>query len=122
MKWIVDLFPEQTISGYRAMNIRCFQRDNGVSKSEVFEDLNVTQGGFDHCFRSRCSIFCEQVFFQRSSIDTDADWDPLCLGSAHYFANAFVLANVSGIQAELVDPGVQSHQCQLVMEMNIGNQ
>ena len=91
-------------------------------KSRSSRILNVAQRRLDHCLRCCGAVLFQQILFQRSAVDTDANRHLLGLRGAHYLDDAFVLADVAGIQTQLVDAGFEGQQRQFVMEMNIGNQ
>src|SRR5437016_374482 len=56
MERIINLLGEQTISCNSALHIRGFERDDSVCEIEVFENLYVAQGRFDHRFRRRRAV------------------------------------------------------------------
>src|SRR5882672_2979166 len=118
MKWIINLLGQQTISGNSAMHIGRFERDDRVSKTEVFENLNVAQGRLNHRLWSRRTILLQQVFFQRPTVNADANRHLLRLGCTYYFDDPFMLANVSRVKPQLVDPGFEREERELVVEVN----
>src|SRR5436305_469163 len=121
MERIVDLLRQQAIRGHRALNVGSLQRNDDVSEVEVFKNLYVTQRRFDHRFGGGGAVFLQEIFFQRSAVDSDPNRHLLRLRGAHDFDDAFVLADVSGIQAQLVDSGFERHQSKFVVEVNVGH-
>src|SRR5438270_2077335 len=116
MERIVDLLRQQAIRGHRALNVGSLQRNDDVSEVEVFKNLYVTQRRFDHSLRRGGAVSLQEIFFQRSAVDSDPNRHLLCLRGAHDFDDALVLADVAGIQTQLVDAGFKRHHCQFVIK------
>src|SRR5437764_13055923 len=121
MKWIIDFLSEQTIGGHCAMHVGRLKRNDDLGKVEILENLNMPYRGFDHRFRGRRAVLPQQIFFERATVDADANWHLLRLRRADDFDNALVLADVPGVEAELVDAGFERQQRQLVMKVNVGD-
>src|SRR5438132_2672873 len=122
VKWIVNLLGEQTVSSNRALNVRGLQGNNDVGKVEIFENLNVAHGRFDHRFGRGGPVLLQQILLQRTTVDADANRNFLRLRRAHDFDDPFVLADVAGIQTQLIDAGLERQQRQLVMKVNVCDQ
>ena len=73
MQRIVNLLGEQPISCHSALHVRGFERDDSVCEIEVFENLYVAQGRFNHRFRRRRAVLLQEVFFERAAVDANAD-------------------------------------------------
>src|SRR5690606_15579652 len=70
----------------------------------------------------RCrTVFFEQVFFERTAVDADADRNFLSLSGADDLAYAVDGTDVPGIDAEFVDARIQSFEREFVMEMDVGD-
>ena len=80
---------------------------------------DVIEGAFHHGLRRRITILLEQPAFQRPRIHADADGDLPLLRAAHHQANLLGLADVAGIDAQLVDAGIERHQSELVLKVNV---
>jgi hypothetical protein len=46
------------------MNVGSLQRNYRVGEAKIFQDSNVTHGGFDHGLRRRGAIFFQQILLK----------------------------------------------------------
>ena len=119
MEGIINLLGKQAIGRNDRLHVGGFQRDNRIRESELFENPDMIEGALHHGLRRRITILLEQPAFQRPRIHADADGNLLLLRAAHHQANFIRLADVPGINAQLVDSGIQRHQSELILKVNI---
>ncbi len=66
-------------------------------------------------------MLCEQVFVERSGIDTDADRNRAVFRLAGDRPDLIGLSDVAWIQPEPIDSGLERSQRQAILEVNVGN-
>ncbi|MOA43576.1 hypothetical protein D3C78_1657420 [compost metagenome] len=75
MQRLIDTCSQQTIGLHRQEHIGCLDADFELVEVETVKDINVAHGGFEQRFRRRLAVFFLDVFFQRTTIHPDTDWD-----------------------------------------------
>ena len=62
----------------------------------------------------------ENVLFERTAIDTDADRNSAAFASVADLTDVVVVPDITGIDADLIKTKLRTTQSDLIIEMNIG--
>ena len=65
------------------------------------------------------AVLGEDVLFQAAAVDADADGDVLLLAGVHHGLHPVVVADVAGVDADLVHAHVGTGQRGLIVEMDV---
>ena len=68
------------------------------------------------------TVFCNNIFFKRATIDADTDRDPTLLSSIHNSTYTLLITNVARIDTNLICPIFNCRQCQTIVKMNVCDQ
>src|SRR5262245_13756370 len=99
-----------------------FQRHDNVMVTFALGNLEVAQGTINHGRRARVAILHGHFALQAAGIHADAHGYALRLALANYLPVAVVAADVSRVDANLVNGVLKRCQRHLVIEMNIANE
>ena len=64
----------------------------------------MAQGRLHHGLGSRMAVFCQELLFQGTGIDADADRHLPLSGGLHHLRHLPSFADVAGIEAQPVNP------------------
>ena len=68
------------------------------------------------------TVFCNNIFFKRATIDADTDRDPTLFSSIHNSTYTLLITNVARINTNLICPVFNCRQCQTIVKMNVCDQ
>ena len=74
---------------------------------------NVPHPGFDHRFGRGCAVFLEEILFERTAVDADADRDLLSFSGTHDLANAIDWPILPGFMRSLSIPASRAFRASL---------
>ena len=77
--------------------------------------------GGDHRFRAGLAVLLQQVFFERSGINADADGAIVVFRGLDDFLHPLVRADVAGIDAQAGSAGGRRFNSAFVMEVDVGH-
>ncbi len=95
-----------------------FCRDFDIVKAQIFQYLHMRECGFHHSFTAM-PIPGKKLLGQGSAVYPDANGNTLCFGGIAQAFYPFAGADVTGIDAQSVNPVFDGGECQTVIEMNI---
>ena len=75
----------------------------------------------DERLRRRVAILFEQALFQAAAVDADADGDAALPAGLGHLADIVRLADVAGVDADLVHAGLRRREREPVVKMNVGH-
>ena len=79
----------------------------------------MVQCTLHHGLRRGCAVFCKDVLFQTAAIHADADGNVLALTGIHHSLHPVIVADVAGVDADLVHTNVGAGQRCLVVKVDI---
>ena len=118
---VVGLGREHAVSGHHARHVGGLDGDDDVVKVVLFQQAHVVERAFDHGFRHRGAVFGQDVFFEAAAVDADADGHVFGVAGVGHGLDVLVGADVAGVDADLVRPGVQRGERGAVVEMDVGH-
>lgn len=66
-----------------------------------------------------CAVFCKDVLFQTAAIHADADGNVLALTGIHHSLHPVIVADVAGVDADLIHAYICAGQSRLVVKMDV---
>ena len=87
----------------------------------LFEQAHMIHGAFDHRLGYRRAVFGKDMLFQAAAVHADADGDAPRPAGGHHLFHPLLRADVAGVDADLVRPGVERRQRGLVVKVDIGH-
>ena len=75
----------------------------------------------DECLRRRVAVLFEQALFQAAAVDADADGDAALPAGLGHLADIVRLADVAGVDADLVHARLRRCEREPVVKMNVGH-
>ena len=122
MRRVVRLPGIEPIRLDRGDHVARLERHDHVVISLGLGDLDVAQGAFHHCGRAREAVFLNELALQAAGIDADAHRDAPVLGLADDLAIAVVAADITRVDANLVDGMIEGGQRHLIIKMDVADE
>ena len=119
MKRVIGNGTQLAVGLHHAGDVGVLDGDDDVVEIELLQQADVIQRTFHHGFGHGCAIPGQDVLFQTAAVDTDADGDVLLLAGLHHGLDAVVIADVAGVDADLIHAHVCAGQCGLVIKVDI---
>ena len=119
MERVIGDGTQLAVSLHHAGDVGVLDGDDDVVEVELFQQVDMVQSALHHRFRHRCAVLGEDVLFQTAAVDADADGDILLLAGLHHSFDAVVVADVAGVDADLIHAHVRAGQCGLVIKVDI---
>ena len=99
-----------------------FQRDANVVKVIAVEQGDVPKGRIHQSLGRHTAVFRQQRLFQGPAVDPDADGD-MFPGAGHgHGLHPVFPADVAGVDADLIRPGLDALQGQAIVKVDIDHQ
>jgi hypothetical protein len=117
----VRLIGEQTVRVDHLGHVLVLDRDLDVAEAVLLEEADLVQSALDESLGGRPSVLLDQLLVERSRVHADTDRDLLLARRICNLFDVLGVAHVARIQAQTVDAGVDSHQCQPNGEMDVGD-
>ena len=121
MERAIDRVGELLVGGDREEQVAGLHRDLVVAEVMILEDADMVERAFDQRFGAGLAIFFEQILFEASGIDPDADRAAIGLGRVDHFAHPLGRADIAGVDAQACGAGVGRLERALVVEMDVGD-
>ena len=96
-------------------------RQGNVVKIIPVQQVDVPLRALDERLRRRVAILFEQALFQAAAVDADADGDTALPAGLGHLADIVRLADVAGVDADLVHAGLRRREREPVVKMNVGH-
>ena len=119
MERVIRHGAELAVGLHHAGDVGVLDGDHDVVEIEPFQQADVVQRALHHRFGHRRTIFGKDVLFQTSAVDADADGDVLLLAGVHHRLHPVVVADVAGVDADLVHAHVGAGQRSAVVKVDI---
>ena len=87
----------------------------------ALEQLRMTLSALDESFRAGVAVLFEQALFQTAAVDTDTDGDAALPAGLGHLADIVRLADVAGVDADLVHAGLRRREREPIVKMNVGH-
>ena len=81
----------------------------------------MVQCTLHHGLRRGGAVFCKDVLFQTAAVDADADGDVLLLTGVHHRLHPVVVADVAGVDANLIGTGINGGKGGAIVKVDIGH-
>src|SRR4029079_3442708 len=121
MQWAVHLRCELLISGDGKEDVAGFDRHLIIAKAVILEDADMVERAFDERFRAGLTIFLEQILLEAAGVDSNADRTAVRARCRNDFADALLLTDVGGIDAQARRTCIRGFESALVVEVDVGN-
>src|SRR5687767_13131261 len=118
MERIRDRLREAPVGGDHRRDVERLHAHDDVVEVERLEDRDLAQREVDHAL-SLVAQLPGPAVADGAVVHADADRRLLVLRALHHLADAVLVVQVARVQAELVDAGVQRHECQAVVEVDV---
>ena len=119
MQWVVGDGTQLAVSLHHAGHVGVLDGNDDVVEVELFQQAHMVQGALHHGFRGRGTVLGKNVLFQAAAVDADADGDVLLLAGVHHRLHPVVVADVAGVDADLVYAHVGAGQRSAVVKVDI---
>src|SRR3989304_269400 len=90
-------------------------------KIQIFKYSYMPQCRLHHSFSSWMAVFLQKVFLKRTRINPYPYWNSPVCGRMYYLRYPVAGAYITGIQPEAVNPVINCHKCQPVVEVYVSN-
>ena len=119
MQRVVGDSAELAVGLHHAGHVGVFDGDDDVVEIELLQQTDMVQRALHHGFGDGGTVLGEDVLFQTAAVDADADGDILLLARLNHGLHAVVIADVAGVDADLIHAHISARQRGLVIEVDI---
>ena len=119
MQGIIGHGAQLAVGLHHAGHVGVLDGDDDVVEIELLQQVDMVQGAFHHGLGHGRAVLCQDVLFQAAAVHTDADGDVLLLAGLHHGLDPVVVADVAGVDADLVHTNVGAGQRCLVVKVDI---
>ena len=100
---------------------RALHRQGDVVKIIPVQQVNVPLRTLDERLRRRVAVLFEQTLFQAAAVDADADGDAALPAGLGHLADIVRLADVAGVDADLVHARLRRCERKAVVKVDVGH-
>ena len=119
MQRIIGLFVHELIRPHGRRHAGRFQRDANIVKIVFVEQRHMIQRTLHHSFRCRRAVFFQNMLFNRTRVDADANRNVLCPARLRNRLDALFRADIARIDTNGADASLGRGECQPIIKMNI---
>ena len=119
MQGVIGHSAQLAVGLHHAGHVGVLDGDDDVVEIELLQQADMVQGAFHHGLGHGRAVLCQDVLFQAAAVHTDADGDVLLLAGLHHGLDPVVVADVAGVDADLVHTNVGAGQRCLVVKVDI---
>ena len=119
MERVIRDSAELAVGLHHAGHIGVLDGNDDVVEIEFFQQAHMVQCALHHGFRGGGAIFGKDMLFQTAAVHADADGNVLLLAGIHHRLHPVVVANVAGVDADLVHTHVRAGQSRLVVKVDV---
>ena len=119
MERIIRDSAELAVGLHHAGHIGVLDGNDDVVEIEFFQQAHMVQCTLHHGLRRGCAVFCKDVLFQTAAIHADADGNVLALAGIHHSLHPVIVADVAGVDADLIHAHICAGQSRLVVKMDV---
>ena len=88
-------------------------------KIALFQQTHMVHRTLRERLRCRRAIFCKDFLLERTTVDADADRNPVRLAGVGHSLDPLVRADIAGIDADFIHPRLHTGKGDAVIEMDI---
>ena len=102
-------------------NVGRLYRNSRIVKIVFFKNRSVIKRAFAKRFGCRRAVFRENMLLDRAAVHAYSDRNISCLTSIYNRPNSFLVSDISGVDAYLINTVLSRFQRSAIVKMNIGN-
>ena len=122
MQGIIAHLVHQPVGRHGGGHVAGFQGNHDIVKARFLQQLHVIQGAVHHALGGKAAVLGQDVLFQGTGVDPDADGHMVHLGAVRHPAHLLRAADVAGVDAHFVNAVFHGGDGQRVVKMNVRHQ